>query len=97
MSDPIPQPADDLVCFMSEPVYFDKEFDGRKPNTVRECKPGDERFVRLRSGIAKRIRITNTKTGASFERKITDVSFWKNICDVSWKHEDTPLVESDYA
>jgi hypothetical protein len=73
------------VEFKSDPEFFRKEHNGSKPNTVREVDEADRRFIALRKGQATTIRITSTKTGQSFMRVITDVSFYKNLCIISWE------------
>lgn len=80
------------IAFKSKPFYFKKERDGEKPNTIREVDLKDQRFQELhnrslgKSGLGV-IRIINAATGEWFERKITDVSYFKNWVIISWKHE----------
>jgi hypothetical protein len=74
------------VAFRSDPEFYRKEHNGYKPNTVREVDETDHRFITLRAGRAKTIRIVSTKTNQSFMRVITDVSFYKNLCIISWRH-----------
>jgi hypothetical protein len=78
----------ETVEFKSNPEFFVKEKNGQKPNTVRVCDDNDDlRFVALRSGDCKMIRIRNTITGESFEREIMDVSVWHDVYIVSWRHK----------
>jgi len=85
------------VEFNSDPEYFEKEKDGRKPNTVRtRISYTDPRLSLLAEAKAKKIRIKNTLTGETFEREITDISIWSLNFDqpygnqlffiISWKH-----------
>ena len=86
----------DLVDFKSVPFNYDKEKDGRKPNTLRRFSVIDdprrnllERWADLDlSPLSQHIRITNTETGESFERSITDVTYWDGWFIISWKHEE---------
>jgi len=79
------------VEFKSEQKHFDVEESGLKPNTVREVDWSDERFWLLNYMIKKkaygRIKIKLPGTFQSFERQITDVTFWKSFVVISWKHE----------
>lgn len=89
------------LVFKSDPEYYSKEIVGMKPNTARILTKDDPRFQMLQN-IMKRGRygeighryiifIKDTKTGKIFGRYITDVSFWKNICVISWNpYSDVP-------
>ncbi len=76
-----------MVSFKSIPAMFEKEKCGVKPNTVRDIDMFDERFTRLIDGDSRVIRIENSETGESFQRPITDVTVWKDLMMISWKHE----------
>jgi hypothetical protein len=82
-----------IVQFKSLPMFFFKEKDGAKPNTIRLVDYSDERFKAL-LGISppKYIRITNSESPKwTFKRKITDISTWEvgglKVAIISWKHE----------
>lgn len=77
-----------IVDFKSNPEMYEKEESGKKPNTVRKWEFGDDRFQHLLYGKAKKVRITNTKTGDFFIRDITDYSMWNDISIISWKHKE---------
>lgn len=81
----------EIVTFKSLPLYFEKEKDGRKCNTIRECDDiYDKRFELLKTwhitGNYGKIRIVNSVTGENFVRQITDVMLWKRDWIISWKH-----------
>lgn len=63
------------IIVKSIPENWEKEKDGRKPNTVRELDGKDE------------IMVINSETGIAFERPITDITFWKGKIIISWRHE----------
>jgi hypothetical protein len=75
-----------IVKFKSHPIFFEKEKDGRKPNTVRMVPTADERFEALDQRTATIIEITNTETKEFFQRVITDISFWNGQFIISWRH-----------
>ena len=77
-----------MVTFKSIPEMFEKEKDGRKPNTVRKIDEMDERFRKLFEDDCRIICIKNTRTDEIFQRVITDVSVWEDIMIISWRHED---------
>ena len=77
----IPKP----VMFKTHPDYFEKERDGRKPNTVRFLKDEDPRLGRLLMG-ADKICIVNKDTGRQFVRDITDFTEFKTLKIISWRH-----------
>ena len=77
-----------MISFKSIPQMFEKERDGRKPNTIREMDEFDNRFKLLAESKAHLITIVNTETQEAFTRKITDVSIWKNIMIISWEYKD---------
>lgn len=59
----------------SIPENWEKERDGRKPNTVRVLDGKDF------------IVVHNTDTKEFFEREISDITIWKNQIIISWKPE----------
>lgn len=64
------------VAFKSVPSMYYKEIKGIKPFTVRiEDNQNDERFIALKKGTPKIIKIINTINGESFKREISDISF----------------------
>ena len=79
------------VRFKSIPINYDKEVDGRKPNTLREKDLDDERHrilgASMISGEYGQIAIENTETHNMFIRDITDVTEWKEWLIISWKHQ----------
>lgn len=84
------------VKFKSIPGMFDKEKDGRKPNTLRKIDGEDIRFYALKHGC-KRITIINTATGEKFTRDITDYTEWEGYAIISWDsfsgtNKDNPLL-----
>lgn len=77
-----------IVEFKSVPENYEKEKNGRKPNTVRVLDLWDMRFLFLSLKSPQIIRIKNTKTGETFARKITDITFWNGEFIISWKHRE---------
>jgi hypothetical protein len=77
------------LVFKSEPLFFFKERDGSKPNTIREVKDKDDyRLHLLEHGNPKKIKIINAGNPKMFfTRKITDISYWNGLWIISWKHE----------
>lgn len=64
---------------------YDKEADGRKPNTTRFTDDWDkERWDDFY--YADSITIVNTKNLRSFTRQIVDKSIFKNLAIISWLH-----------
>ena len=78
------KPGLETVEFKTENRYFWKERAGLKPNTVRRIDGRDERFISLHEGVAKKIRIVHVDNGLSFERHITDVTFFEGTVIISW-------------
>lgn len=88
-----------VVEFKSIEPYYRKEKDGLKPNTVRHVDMKDERFVLLKKWsqlslmnlCLQRPQIALTlvdKRGIEKEtiiRDITDVTFWEDLCIISWE------------
>ncbi len=75
------------VVFKSFPEFWKKEKEGIRPSTVRKVDKDDRRFKLLKEGKATMIKIINTETKESFYREIKDVTFWKDLCIISWEHE----------
>lgn len=77
------------LVFKSEPLFYYKELDGTKPNTVREVKDNaDYRLELLKRGNPKKIKIINAgNPKLSFTRQITDISYWNGLWIISWRHE----------
>lgn len=78
-----------VVRFKSLPNYWQKEKDGRKPNTIRKIKD-EEKFEILLKFMDNEISelniiIHNTFNGESFERQIKDVTEWNNLLIISWR------------
>lgn len=80
------------VSFKSIPRFFIKEKEGLKPNTLREVNMSDARFIALASmihtGKFGTIEIVEASGfyPRSFLRHITDVTFFKGMCIISWRH-----------
>ena len=85
------------VRFKSSPENFDKEYLGKKPNTVREPSwhdYKDQRWPLLQEraqrpgldGEVTRIVIDCIDDERSFARTITDVTEWKGLFIISWEH-----------
>jgi hypothetical protein len=81
------------VIFKSIPEMFEKEKDGRKPNTLRMIYNDDPRYDALKDKTATHITIENTDTKEAFMREITDISFWSGWWIISWKHEEDSTSE----
>jgi len=80
------------VSFKSLPEYYEKEYDGRKPNTIRAVDyETDGRFHALKewseTGELGHICIINSETKDAFMREITDISYWGEFVIISWRHE----------
>ena len=88
--------SDNTVVFKSVEPFFSKEEKGIKPNTVREIDMSDRRFLKLvkwygygRENIFIKIVNATDSPGLvdeSFTREIQDISFYKNLCIISWVH-----------
>lgn len=68
---------------------FRKEQEGLKNNTVRKVDKKDERFKLLKQHSNGKmmhlyIFIINSETGEIFKRWIKDVTFWGNLCIITW-------------
>lgn len=81
------------IIFKSTPENWFKEYDGRKPNTLRKIDADDVRFKTLREHALKNdytdlyISINNTEDGRQFARKVTDYTEWDGYAIISWRHE----------
>ena len=83
------------IHFKSRDPFFSKEEDGYKNNTVREIGDNDLRFDELLEiiqcddyGARKdKIVITNPANNLSFERLITDVSYYDERFIITWQHK----------
>ena len=78
----------DIVVFKSQPLYYEKELQGLKPNTTR-LRDKDRRFKILarwaKTGRYGLIKTVNTHTGDSFTREVTDVSYIAKWVIISWR------------
>ena len=76
------------LVFKSEPLFYYKELDGSKPNTIRKITDKDDyRYELLTYGKPKKIKIINAENPKeSFTREITDVSYWEGFWIISWLH-----------
>jgi len=80
------------IIFKSTPEYYQKEKAGLKCNTVRQITKPDEYkafhdFYRCFEAISnKTITIINVDTEESFNRRLTDISVYKNCYIFSWEH-----------
>ena len=84
-----------IVSFKSIPEYFEKEKCGFKPYTYRYIDSySDERFQILRAGHFLNyshkyiIEITNSITGESFRRVITDVFKTGEHLIIAWRENE---------
>jgi len=83
-----------VIYFKSLPLFYFKEKEGVKNNTIRKFNLDDPKdFNRKRAldlFITKicselDISITNTETGESFERQIKDVCVYDNMYIITWR------------
>ena len=77
----------EIVSFKSIPENYEKEFSGRKRNTLREMDIYDRRYELLKKWTPETtmlVEIVNTDNGHKFRREITDVTFWKGWTLISW-------------
>lgn len=65
-----------LIIFSSLPEFFEREQDGRKPNTVRIMDTGEA----VRAFYAKRIHVTCVGESRAFEAPLTDVCDAGEVC-----------------
>ena len=73
------------IFFKSEPENYFKEKHGSKPNTARILDRKDELAVQAARDKLERISITNTYSGRSFERELTDIT------NFNFTHEDIDI------
>ena len=74
------------VEFTSIPEIWVKEKKGIKPNTVRYVNYIEPKFIMLKEGKAKYIKMLQ-KAGFGrifFIRKIKDITYWKRLVIISW-------------
>lgn len=79
----------DTVCFKSSALFFFKERDGQKPNTIRRNDANDLRFHALNDceHPPKKIKIINAgNPKLHFTRQITDISYYEGWWIISWRH-----------
>lgn len=83
------------IQFKSIDSIYHKERLGLKPNTVREIDLSDDRFLHLiskaYSGFNEgeiTIKIINANNGGFFEREVEDITIYKNLMIISWKHKE---------
>ena len=81
----------DTVIFKSNPLIYERERDGKKPNTTRIIEA--EEWAMILSSYPRRIRIFSNihQSKHLFERKITNISrlwemFDKVVVTISWQH-----------
>ena len=78
------------IEFKSIEPYYRAEMSGLKCNTVREIDLNDLRFQeiveRAKTGYYGEITIKLKGTLQDFTRKISDISFWKNLVIISWEN-----------
>jgi len=83
---------DRIVVFKSIPEMYEREKDGRKPNTIRKVYYPSTRFDTLRkwakSGKYGKITIIKNTLDEEFTRQITDYIEWDGYAVISWRHED---------
>jgi hypothetical protein len=92
------------ITFKSNKFFYEKEKEGTKPNTIRQVLHNEPRYKELLNMIQTReygtIKIVLADTEESFERQITDVSFYDDWFIISWKplevHTITPCYENDF-
>ena len=78
-----------LVTFKTDPVYYELEKDGRKNNTVRVVNSEELKFQALEKNLVDEIQIVcSGNVEMSFRRKITDVSYWKDLVIITWEHKE---------
>jgi len=78
------------VRFKTRESLFWKENDGLKPNTVRTLEGDDERKKILDKWIRDKkfgeIEIMDLKSKACFARVVVDVTRYRGLYIISWKH-----------
>lgn len=88
---------ENTVHFKSVEPFFTKEKEGIKPNTVQEIDMSDERFRKLAAWslctmdnqfYIEIMDVTPVKyLKEKFTRPIKDISFYKNLCIISWDYK----------
>jgi len=86
--------------FKSKTPYYEKEEGGDKSNTVRKVGEADSRFDELMEIIQTddygrrkdRIRIINPDTEESFDRTITDVTYYDERFIISWNSQEGNVI-----
>ena len=85
------------VRFKTDDRFFHKELNGQKPNTVRKADWDDSRFWRLKEWQRTRqygtIEILHADGELSFQRMVTDVTFWEDFVIISWEHPNERIGE----
>ena len=85
-----------IIQFKTKTPYFEKEESGNKSNTIRELGDADSRFDDLMEiiqaddygGRLDKIKIINPETDESFERIITDVTYYDGRFIISWNSQE---------
>lgn len=102
VSEGCPQ-EDDEVEFKSDDEFYWKEKEGLKANTMRAPDMDDERFCKLdvwwEHKKYGRIKIVHSKKPKEFfVRQITDITYYRGWCIISWNQERHCLLTilSDY-
>jgi len=75
---------DDMVVFHTRSPFFEKERDGLKRNTVRNLKATSYETMISSLFLIRKIKIINSETEDSFERTLTDVSYFEERFIFSW-------------
>jgi len=80
-----------VIEFKSNEDNYILEKCGKKSNTVRQVDSSDDRFKKLynmqMSNDYGKIKIINSNIkdcSVFFVRQITDCTFWKDVCIISW-------------
>jgi hypothetical protein len=82
-----------MITFKSNKFFYKKEKDGRKPNTLRLVTPSDERYDEIMDMLQGKIELGKIRIvlaenlQESFERQITDVSYYDERFIISWRKE----------
>ena len=89
---------EDTIIFKTEGYFFDKERDGRKPNTIRIIT--SEEAWQLQVKEPKRIRIIEPARGEFFERELIDMSCVGHSCGklqfvFSWRNASSMKKECE--
>ena len=78
------------IIFKSNPLYYNKEKHGIKPNTVRKVNANELGEIINNLFFIQFIRIENTETEEFFIRKLKDISFILPEIEFifSWEHNE---------